>query len=69
MKNCTFSGSLKDCAFQGEFSLEQQDAQTPLENVDFSQAELLACTIANYDFGTSQTLAAQLHRPLNPSVL
>ncbi|ASP17569.1 hypothetical protein HMPREF9120_01956 [Neisseria sp. oral taxon 020 str. F0370] len=54
MKNCTFSGSLKACSFQGEFSLDRQDAQTSLENVDFSQAELLVCTIANYDFGTAK---------------
>lgn len=52
MKNCIFSGSLKDCFFRGEFSLAKQDAQTPLENADFSQAELLVCTITNYDFGT-----------------
>lgn len=54
MKNCTFSGSLKDCFFRGEFSLAKQDAQTPLENADFSQAELLVCTIANYDFSTAK---------------
>ena len=27
MKNCTFSGSLKDCFFRGEFSLAKQDAK------------------------------------------